>query len=309
MIYIVTPQVNYSGNLVTAKRISNFFYGCQVIGINELFRVVKEDIIIGLHAYKVGKDLINKNFNFFIILTGTDLNCDFYDNQKKDIILEVFKQSKKIIVFNQYQKDIIKKFNFESIIIPQSVSNNLPINNFNLRSYLNLPIDSKVYLLVGNMRKIKDPFFLINEFKKLHDDFSYNFIYIGSNLDSYDISHYWIKHINGLDQKSTYSAISQSNGLINTSIGEGMSSTILEAMSLKCPVYARINNSNEYIIKDNYNGYLFDNKKDFLNKIIKEDNDFIINNAYNEIKNIYCHDKEKKEYHKLIKKIENIFDC
>ena len=303
MKYIVSPQVSYSGNIVTANRIASYFSDAKVIDVDHMKYnyISSTDLIIGLHAYKVGKELIDKEYKFIIIITGTDLNCDFYEKEKKDIILKVLNQAKQVIVFNQYQRNLLLENNINSVIIPQSVNNIIPTNNFNLRNHLNLDMNSKVFLLVGNLRKVKDPLFLLDIFKKLYDDLGYIFVYIGNNLDSYNLNYYWIRHINGLDQASTFSAIKQADGLINTSLSEGMSSTILEAMSLKCPVYARVNNINEYIIKHNYNGYLFSNKLDF-EKIIQEScNDKIVINALNDINSKYNEDIEKNNYMTIIK--------
>jgi len=300
MKYIISPKVEYSGNLVTSNRIASYFSDCLVTTTIE--NISKDDIIIGVHAYKVGKELINKNLNFVIIVAGTDLNCDFYDVNKKKIILEVFSQANKIIVFNTYQKNVLLYNNFESVVIPQSISSDLPTNNFNVKKKLNICNNSKIFLIIGNLRRVKDPFFLINEFKKLYNEFGYQFIYIGSNLDSYDMSYKWIHHIDGLDQISTYSAITQADGLINSSLSEGMSSTILEAMVLKCPVYARINNSNEYIINHNITGYLFNKPSDFLEKIKQSYNkDKIINNAFNYVSKYMNTNIEKEAYNRLMK--------
>jgi len=306
MIYIVSPKVNHSGNLITANRLSNFFYDSEIIDVNNIKfnKFSSNDLIIGLHIYKVGKELIDKNYKFIIIATGTDLNCDFYNKEKKEIICKVLQQAKKIIVFNKYQKNLLLENNQKSIIIPQSVSNFLPTDNFNLRNYFNLPINTKVFLLVGNLRSVKDPLYLLDEFKKLYDELGYIFIYIGLNLESYNLNHYWIRHIDGLNQKSTFSAIKQANGLINSSLSEGMSSTILEAMKLKCPIYARVNNSNEYIIKHGYNGFLFVNYHDF-NKIIRQNyNNFMIENALNDINKNYNSELEKLKYLTVIKNLK-----
>jgi glycosyltransferase involved in cell wall biosynthesis len=308
MKYIVSPQVSYSGNIATANRIASYFSDAKVIDVDHMKYnyISSKDLIIGLHAYKVGKELIDKNYKFIIIITGTDLNCDFYEKEKKEIIIKVLNQAKQIIVFNQYQRNFLLENNINSIIIPQSVNNILPTNNFNLRNYLDLDINSKVFLLVGNLRKVKDPLFLLNEFKKLYDDLGYIFVYIGNNLDSYDLNYYWIRHINGLDKVSTFSAIEQADGLINTSLSEGMSSTILEAMKLNCPVYARVNNSNEYLIKHGYNGFLFINGINFY-KIIKEScNDYIKKNAYNDVNKKYNQDIEKNKYMTIIKNLYEI---
>lgn len=299
MIYLLSPKVKYSGNLSTINRISNYFKKSKIISVEEINQIKKKDIIFGLHAFKVGKYLIDKNYNFNIIIGGTDLNCNFYDNDKKKILLKVFKQAKNIIVFNLYQRKILNNIKFKSTVIPQAIGN-LKINDFNLRKFFNLKKDSVIFLLVGNLREVKDPFYLIEQFKFLYDKYNYNFVYIGKNLESYDMDYYWIKHINGLDQTSVYSAINQANGLINCSKSEGMSITILEAMKLKCPVFARINNSNEYIIKHNLNGYLFKSPNDFIN-IITINNEMIIINAYQYVNKYHNLLDEKNIYLKLIK--------
>ena len=251
MIYFISPKIKYSGNLSTINRISNYFNNSKIISVKEINKIKNNDIVFGLHAFKVGKYLINKNYNFNIIIGGTDLNCDFYDCNKKKILLKVFNQAKNIIVFNSYQQKNLKNINFKSTIIPQAIDN-----------------------------------LKINKFKILYDKNNYNFVYIGSNLESYNMKYYLIKHIDGLDKISTYSAINQANGLINCSKSEGMALTILEAMKLKCIVFARINNSNEYIIKHNLNGYLFSSPDDFMN-IITLNNKMIINNAYQYVDKFY----------------------
>nr|CAB3249567.1 glycosyltransferase 1 domain-containing protein 1-like [Phallusia mammillata] len=54
--------------------------------------------------------------------------------------------------------------------------------------------------------------------------------------------------------------------LINTSLSEGMSSAILEAMSIGVVVLARDIPSNKSIITDGYNGFLFRNGGGFVNQ-------------------------------------------
>ena len=304
MIYLISPNQKYSGNLVTINRISNYFQNSQIITIQDLdnIKINNQDIVIGLHAYKVGKYLINKNYNFYIIIGGTDLNCDLYDNQKKNTIIQVLNQSKKIIVFNVFQKMLISELKLgidKTVMIPQAVGD-LKSNNFDLRKYLGLNSYDKIYLIVGNLRRVKDPLFLINEFKFLYDNFNYNFVYIGNNVDNYFLDYYWIKHINGLDQVSAHTAIKQANGLINTSLSEGMSQTILEAMKLRCPVYVRVNNSNEYIVQHNITGYLFVNPNDFLKAIKFENTDQIRDNAYQYVNSKHNIVLEKEKFENII---------
>lgn len=45
-----------------------------------------------------------------------------------------------------------------------------------------------------------------------------------------------------------------------------MSCSILEAMQFGIPVIARGNSGNKELIKDNLNGFIYENPKDFLDK-------------------------------------------
>ena len=80
-----------------------------------------------------------------------------------------------------------------------------------------------------------------------------------------------------------------------------MSTSILEAMYYKCPVFAFNNEGNRSIIKDGVNGFLFNNVVEFENKIKKYNKEIIIN-AFNIIKDYCTSNFEKNEYIKLIKK-------
>lgn len=126
---IYDNSIDCSGNKTTLTRLSNIL---NVKLINKI-----QDNIIGIHAYKFGKFInINININYIIILGGTDINEDIYDDNKRDIIQRTLNNSKYIISFNIYLKDkIIEKFNINENkikIIPQSVGN-LDIEEYNFK--------------------------------------------------------------------------------------------------------------------------------------------------------------------------------
>ena len=108
-----------------------------------------------------------------------------------------------------------------------------------------------------------------------------------------------VYYISGLRSKEVYSCMKQSIGLINTSISEGMSLSILEAMKLRCPVYAFKNKGNESIITSGFNGFIFDNIRSFR-FLIKQPTKKIINNAYDYVYTKHSTRLEKHEYLKLL---------
>jgi glycosyltransferase involved in cell wall biosynthesis len=54
--------------------------------------------------------------------------------------------------------------------------------------------------------------------------------------------------------------------VLNLSISEGMSSSLVEAMSLGVPLLVRGNEGNKSIIKDLVTGYIFNDEKEFYEK-------------------------------------------
>ncbi len=54
--------------------------------------------------------------------------------------------------------------------------------------------------------------------------------------------------------------------MLNLSISEGMSSSLVEAMSLGVPLLVRGNEGNKSIIKDLVTGYIFNDEKEFYEK-------------------------------------------
>jgi glycosyltransferase involved in cell wall biosynthesis len=57
---------------------------------------------------------------------------------------------------------------------------------------------------------------------------------------------------------------SESDGLVNSSISEGLSNVILESMFLEVPVFARMNEGNSSVVLQNETGKLFETPEEFL---------------------------------------------
>lgn len=300
MYQIFDNSKKYSGNNSTLKRLSN------ILNLKITNKI--QNKIIGIHAYKFGNLVIDKNIEYILIIGGTDINEDIYDNNKLLIIKKSLQQSKYIICFNNFLKDHVISINpslsNKIKIIPQSIIFENTLLNYDFRSKLsklNYSYDNyqKIFVMVGNLRKIKNPFYLENFF---NNNCKYLLVLIGDNLENYEINNTKnFLYLGPIENNLLPSIYQQVDGLINTSISEGMSTSILEAMYYKCPVFAFNNEGNRSIIKDGINGFLFNNVVEFENKIKKYNKEIIIN-AFNIIKNYYTSNFEKNEYIKLIKK-------
>lgn len=294
MYKIYNDSINTSGNYTTLNRLS------KILKLPITDQI--QDNIIGIHAYKFGEKVINKSINFILIIGGTDINIDLYDNKKKEVILQAISQAKYVICFNNYIFEKVKKFNLGNLkIIPQTTQYVEP-SSFNLIKFLseryNIGNINKIFLVVGNIREVKDPFYLKSMEKYFIENDIY-IVYIGKVIEgSYEFKMPFI-NIENLDKKDIFSCYQQSDGLINCSKSEGMSCSILEAMMYHCPVYARKNEGNLSIVEDGYNGYIF-NSTNELKKSLLKSTDVIKINAYVYVCTCHNLEIERKLYNSLI---------
>ena len=150
--------------------------------------------------------------------------------------------------------------------------------------------------MVGNLRPIKRTDFLLDHFIKSKKEV---LVIIGKIDEHQYIFPENVYHINGLKKKDLYACMKQSSGLINCSVNEGMAISILEAMALRCPVYAFKNPGNTSLIKDNFNGYIFEERKEF-SFIIKLPTEHIIKNAFDYVAVNHSKRNERNAYLEIL---------
>jgi hypothetical protein len=263
---------NYSGNNTTINRLSLLL---KLPITNNI-----EDYIIGIHIIKFGLKVFDKNINYGLIIGGTDIYDIKYNLYNRKDVLD---NAKFIVVFNNYMyhKILGLTINKNIFIIRQSfipMSYNILNNTPNLLLKVNeeKPFN-KVFLFIGNLRKIKDPFYLKNAFDFLYENYKYLLVFIGDNND-YDISLFngGYYYLGALDYQLTLTQLINCNGIINSSIDEGMSSVIIEALYYKVPVFARNNEGN--LSFDNI--FIYENSEDFLDLILQvndEEINYLVN--------------------------------
>ena len=96
MYKILNNSKQYSGNNTTLNRLS------RLLNLELVNNLSKK--MIGIHAYKFGKLVINNDIEFILIIGGTDINIDINNINKNKIILETCKQAKYIVAFNNIIK-------------------------------------------------------------------------------------------------------------------------------------------------------------------------------------------------------------
>ena len=158
---------------------------------------------------------------------------------------------------------------------------------------------NKIFVMVGNIRKVKNPIFIKKAFDNTLKLRKYAVALIGDIIDDIDIE--WTDnfiHLGPIDNKLLPNIYKQASGLINTSDSEGMSTSILEAMLYKCPVYAKDIEGNRVLITNMRNGFLFKYIEEFVGLTFLATDD-VVDRAFNYVTKYHSEKYEKSLYQQL----------
>eukprot|EP00943_MAST-04B_sp_MAST-4B-sp1_P001764 g1764.t1 len=301
-------------------------------------------IVLALNATKSIPFLSNYDHEYIVIAGGTDIN----HNLGKCI--NILKQAKYIVTFTNVMQNKIKETintRPENIItIPQSVdvlslNLNSNINSYGKRwfrkqyddNYVNSNTNKSnndlLILLPAGIRPVKDPGYLIdvvNNQAKFHSNYNSNttnkntrkikLILIGpvrdeklfTNLKSKESKYFKIHP--PVQLKEMLVAMKEADVVVNTSLSEGMSGAILEAMAIGTPVMARNIPANKALLFEKNVGILFSSPEDFINKLhdsfIKKDKEKDIHELIERAKEFvkdHSMEKEGIAYFKILQKL------
>uniref|UniRef100_A0A671Q8Q5 Glycosyltransferase 1 domain-containing protein 1-like n=1 Tax=Sinocyclocheilus anshuiensis TaxID=1608454 RepID=A0A671Q8Q5_9TELE len=172
----------------------------------------------------------------------------------------------------------------------------------------------RVFLLVCGLRRVKDPLYLLEPFAEWH---SQNplvvLIIIGPKIDPVFTAEVEesVKRTVGvylaadLSQEELHAAMQKSFALVNSSLSEGMSAAILEAMDLGLPVLARDVPGNAAIVEHEVTGLLYSSPQEFvsLSRKLLDDRGLqerLVRNGKNYITACHTPMKERITYQKLV---------
>jgi glycosyltransferase involved in cell wall biosynthesis len=155
----------------------------------------------------------------------------------------------------------------------------LPRDKLNSRKKLGLPLEVKIFLFVGNLRKIKGVYTLVESLNLLHTVFpDFLALIIGrgeeeeklkSRVKEYGLADN-IRFLDWLPQKQLSDFYNAADIFVLPSIREGHSIAMLEAMSSGLPILASDIEGNRESIKNGVNGLLFEsgNEKMLSEKLL-----------------------------------------
>uniref|UniRef100_A0AAQ4PJ09 Glycosyltransferase 1 domain containing 1 n=1 Tax=Gasterosteus aculeatus aculeatus TaxID=481459 RepID=A0AAQ4PJ09_GASAC len=133
----------------------------------------------------------------------------------------------------------------------------------------------RVFLLVCGLRRVKDPLYLVDVFSEWHRENPLNvLVVIGPRIDpvfSVEVEAV-VKKTAGVflagarSQRELHAAMKRCFAVVNSSVSEGMSAAILEAMDLGVPVLARDIPGNAAVVRHESTGLLYSSPQEFLHQ-------------------------------------------
>ncbi|XP_068766790.1 glycosyltransferase 1 domain-containing protein 1 isoform X2 [Struthio camelus] len=325
-----------TGNATTAARIQNHLgaaghicilkdaFGCESpTEIANLISSEKFDAALAIHLYKGGRLLQGSKIPFGIVFGGTDINEDTRCEEKHRIMGAVLAEARFAVAFTTKMKELAaaewpharKKIYVQTQGIKTTPSETFDWNRFLQNAGIPTGVDNlHIFLLICGLRRIKDPLYLVDVFSDWHrKEPSVHLGIIGPAVDPLFTSEVEekVKRAPGvhllqeMSQDDLHAAMKRCFAVVNSSISEGMSAAILEAMDLDIPVLARNIPGNTAIIKHTDTGLLFSDPQEFvlLSKSLMNDPIMkreIVRKAKDYVKRHHSWERERKTYQNLV---------
>ncbi|WP_197468163.1 glycosyltransferase [Fictibacillus phosphorivorans] len=279
------------GNATTARRIEKglsreveiniFPYEEKVYDSSVKERMEKADIFHILHFARfvkwAEKNQVKLDKPYIVTSGGTDINHSLIEDEER--YLPLLKKAKAVTVFTKDAKEmLINQYRLSDEVvhvIPQSVY--LPAHDRS-RQPLPLPMGTPKLLLPAGLRPVKDVLYALRSILMLKTNFpEITLLIVGANLDHHVYSqvqdavkkYNWLHYLPEIELSRMRELYEWTDLVINTSFTEGQSTSLLEAMSLRKPVIARINIGNCSIIRHNENGMLFQDHEELYHSVKK----------------------------------------
>ncbi|KAL4660418.1 glycosyltransferase 1 domain-containing protein 1 [Arapaima gigas] len=285
------------------------------------------DGVLAIHLYKCGRFLLGSQVPYGIIFGGTDINEDVKDINKRAVMEEVLEEARFAVAFSaKMKKDAkllwVRPLGFCHCFSPATGIETTVAPGFHWSDFLrsagvrDAAEDLNVFLLVCGLRRVKDPLYLVEAFSEWHrKEPSVVLIIIGPKRNMWmaglTLLSWHFHRVMGVflaqerSREDLHAILQHSFALVNSSVSEGMSAAILEAMDLGVPVMVRNVPGNAAIVHHEETGLLYSSPQEFvdLSKRLLRDRcllERLVRNGKQYTEECHSISKERRAYQKLV---------
>ncbi|XP_045635125.1 glycosyltransferase 1 domain-containing protein 1 isoform X1 [Ursus americanus] len=308
--------------------------------VAHLIRAENLEAALALHLYRGGRLLQGHGIPFGIIFGGTDLNEDVKQREKNEVMGRVLGEARFAVAFTESMKETAQtqwphardKIYIQSqgvMTVPNAAFN---WNTFLHRSGINQSADNlHIFLLVCGLRHVKDPLYLVDAFSEWHrEEPNVYMVIVGPEVDplftrevkakvkrcpaaeSCPCSCFrtaGVRLLGEMPQGDLHAALRNCFAVVNSSMSEGMSAAILEAMDLEVPVLARNIPGNAAVVKHEVTGLLFSDPQDFVQlakRLVREPalEKELVANGREYVRRYHSWQAERDTYQNLVRTLE-----
>uniref|UniRef100_A0A8C2YPW5 Glycosyltransferase 1 domain containing 1 n=1 Tax=Chinchilla lanigera TaxID=34839 RepID=A0A8C2YPW5_CHILA len=204
---------------------------------------------------------------FGVIFGGTDVNEDAGQEEKKEVMGRVLQEARFAVAFTDSMKETVLtqwphakgKIYVQSQGIATTPNAAFDWNSFLERAEIHQSTENlHVFLLVCGLRRVKDPVYLLDAFSEWHqEEPNVYMVIVGPEARG-------VRLLGEMPQGDLHAALRRCCALVNSSVSEGMSAAILEAMDLEVPVLARNIPGNAAVVTHGVTGLLFADPQEFV---------------------------------------------
>ncbi|XP_051277650.1 glycosyltransferase 1 domain-containing protein 1 isoform X2 [Dicentrarchus labrax] len=240
---------------------------------------------LAIHLYRAGRLLLDIQVPFGVIFGGTDINEDVKVEQKRVVMEQVLLKARFAVAFTSKMKEEAEFFllsqSSKIYVQPQGIQTEVE-EKFCWAEFLRSSgvstehVDElRVFLLVCGLRRVKDPLYLVEVFSEWHCENPLNvLVIIGPKIDpalTVEVGAV-VQRTAGVflaqerSQQELHAAVKRCFAVVNSSVSEGMSAAILEAMDLGVPVLARDIPGNAAVVQHEFTGLLYSSPQEFVHQ-------------------------------------------
>ena len=294
---IVTPFYfpSVRGNSITVQRIES---GLRDQGLmvrvwslehgpspNEILQALaafKPDLIHGFHATASGRVVMDAAARLgipsILSVTGTDVNNDLFDPERRAGVIDVLRQAARIVVFHDVMRAKIvgelPEVESRIRVIGQTVRcQEVP---FDFRGRLGFAPDDLIFFIPSGIRRVKNVMFCLKPLAALRERYpQIKAVFVGPVIEAEEgvrlqealKDRPWAFYLGPVSHEEMCAMLKSVDVVINSSQSEGgMANSILEAMSRGRAVLVSDIEGNRTVVRDEIDGLLFGSEVGFSEK-------------------------------------------
>ncbi len=294
---IVTPFYfpSVRGNSITVQRIESGLRDHRVIvrvwsleespspgEILHALDAFAPDLVHGFHVSASGRIVTDASSRLgipsILSVTGTDINTDLFDPDRRTEVMEVLRRATRVVVFHDVMR---AKLTGE---LPETADRIRVIGQtvrcleapFDLRHHLGLTPNDLIFLIPAGIRRVKHVTFCLKPLDALRVQYpQIKAVFAGPIIEAAEgirlqelLRDYpWAFYLGPVPHEQMFAIVSSADVVVNSSRSEGgMANSILEAMSRGRAVLASDIEGNRSVVREGIDGLLFASESEFARK-------------------------------------------